>query len=1805
MHETFWDVQSPCSWCLRGEGVIMKVSAASKESTTRKNALLALTACLVGMLVVIGAFALLPSKPQHAAYADDAEGDQAGRPVTSAPQSSGALRGTTQEGENKCGENVTWALTDSTSTTSLYNKRLVISGSGPMCDFEDASKQPWADSRNKIDQIVIDKNVTYIGAHAFEGFTVGTIKVWVTEEGGSLSVGPYAFKDSGLAVIGVGIDANSNYHDSIAPIASVGDYAFQNCQNLSLFEFAEDDSVISIGKYAFQNCIHLVGAVSSDDPNASELVIPANISSIGEYAFNSCSALNTLSFDTGSMMSATGFGTKAFDGAGLSKVNSTSKNVYLYFRNNYPAIQQQLPESGGVIYTYDEGAQHVWVMGRTGSSGVSLEVPAVIDADPDDGQPGLFVIGIAEKAFYDDKNLHNVVFLGTLEGAAQQMQMTTIEESAFEGCIGVEQFNLPASVTTIGKSAFNTCLTLSTFSFASNAELTTIGEEAFYNCQSLGKPGKPLMIPKKVSTIGKNAFNFNRNKYTNGVDVVAFPNGSSLAEVVQYTFDGCKQVTLGAGTTKIGNSAFKSNTMLESVTLPKVTAEQIESGVSPFTAIGSDAFYGCSKLGSVAIPATTKTIDNNAFRGCSSLATVSFAEGSQLESIGTSAFESCTSLAQLPLATNANLASIGARAFYGCGKLSDVSFPSATTIIAEQMFYGCSSLKSFSVPATVASIGAESFRNCSKLATVIVLGDLARETTTTLDDSALVSIGASAFKDCKALERVDIPITVASIDTEAFQNCSALETVDFHMNPSPSFDGASYAGGESDLKTIGSYAFENCVALTSVVLPATLTSIGEKAFNNCSAIASVELPGDNVALDYKCFSGLADGGEIYVTSVTMFERLAGFDTFIDTARTKVRMHDASVHYIAEEGAVSITLLNTEYYITDPVKAIVKYKEGEIETLLEEGTNYTLLNEESTHEGKAVVLIKGIYPYLGYVRQEYCIDKAGIDEPSVIEGLKYTGEEQIGITPSENNKYTVEIGSATNAGSYTAKASLVDTTHYHWADGSTADKVYSWSIAPVAITIAPLDASKTYGDNDPDLTYDVRAASDADKALFEADKEKGAVGFSLTREPGENVVEGGYKIIAKAAEGQNYPNYALSFSDPATFKINPKNMSSAKITLDRADIAYPYTGQPVEPVVTAVTIGGESLKANDYMVSYADNEEVTNNAKVIVAGTGNYVGTATTTFAIKQITVTVTPVAVSKEYGDADPVFTATVVSSIEGDHPVIDYSLKRDEGENLGSYTIRATGNEMQGNYKVVFKTAKLTINRKSLTTDNIALSATTFPYSGEAQKPIVTVRAKAGGNPLVLGTDYTVSYSNNTNASTASSTAKATVTGRGNYAGTAAVPFTITQIPVTVMPVNASKVYGNSDPKLTANLVANNATDQAIVDKYKSSIRYTLKRDAGDATGSYAITATGNATQGNFAVTFGAPATFTINKQDLSLATVNLNKSTYTYTGKAAEPTVTVRSNGRTLKEGIDYKLAFANNVNAGTASVDITGLGNYMGSTSKTFTIQPIAVTVTPEAATKTYGDKDPSFKATVKGAVSGQESTIVYKLSRAKGENVGSYTITATGNKSQGNYTVSFGTARLTVKSKDMSNASIGLSKKVYPYTGSTVKPKPVVKVNGKKLKANVDYTVSYSNNVMNGKATVTVTGKGNYSGVKSRTFKIAGIAKGKTAVVAGATYKAKTASTVYYIKAPTNTKTVKVPAKVKIYGKIYKVTGIGAKAFKGTQAETVVVKSKKLTSKSVKKCFKGSKVETVKVPNTKKDAYKMVFTKKNCGKKVTVK
>ena len=142
------------------------------------------------------------------------------------------------------------------------------------------------------------------------------------------------------------------------------------------------------------------------------------------------------------------------------------------------------------------------------------------------------------------------------------------------------------------------------------------------------------------------------------------------------------------------------------------------------------------------------------------------------------------------------------------------------------------------------------------------------------------------------------------------------------------------------------------------------------------------------------------------------------------------------------------------------------------------------------------------------------------------------------------------------------------------------------------------------------------------------------------------------------------------------------------------------------------------------------------------------------------------------------------------------------------------------------------------------------------------------------------------------------------------------------------------------------------------------------------------------------------LSRISISKASVTLSTSTYAYDGKAKKPGVTVKLNGKTLKNGTDYTASYSNNTKVGTATVKITGKGNYTGSVSKTYSIKNNFKKATVSGiSTKAFTGKNITQSITVKYNGKTLKKGTDYTVSYSNNKSIGTATVKITG---KGSYT-----------------------------------------------------------------------------------------------------------------------------------------------------------------------------------------------------------
>ncbi len=491
----------------------------------------------------------------------------------------------------------------------------------------------------------------------------------------------------------------------------------------------------------------------------------------------------------------------------------------------------------------------------------------------------------------------------------QALEITRIDERAFENCTELTKVIVPSSIITIGEGAFSGCSSLesitlpfvgmkadgsgkthfghifgaSSYSLNSKcvpASLKTvvitggesIAESAFSGCGSLTS----VTIPDSVTSLGANAFDYcgglQYNTYDNAYYLGNMNNPYMvLVKAKNKTITSCQ---ISEKAKFIGSGAFRNCSDLTSITIGEAV-----------TSIGNRAFEDCIGLSSVIIPDGVTSIGFYAFSGCRGLSGITIGNG--VEYIASGAFYDCEKL-QYNTYDNAYYLGNANNPYIALAKAKNNAITSCrifvkTQVICDSVFKDCTALKSITIPDGVMSIGASAFYNCNSL-TSVTIGD------------GVTSIGGDAFAYCTGLSSITIPDSVTSIGGDAFHgcyklvevyNCSSLTitkgdtgngyvgyyalnvyTPTLGISKLDSIDDyrfyadgdtvylMAYRGSDTALTlptdyqgksyAIYQYAFYGCTDLSSIAISNRVTSIGQFAFSGCTGLSSITIP-DSVA----------------------------------------------------------------------------------------------------------------------------------------------------------------------------------------------------------------------------------------------------------------------------------------------------------------------------------------------------------------------------------------------------------------------------------------------------------------------------------------------------------------------------------------------------------------------------------------------------------------------------------------------------------------------------------------------------------------------------------------------------------------------------------------------------------------------------------------------------------------------------------------------------------------------------------------------------------------------------------------------
>lgn len=411
------------------------------------------------------------------------------------------------------------------------------------------------------------------------------------------------------------------------------------------------------------------------------------------------------------------------------------------------ALADVIQDSTGLQYTVDTNG-NATITGFNGTV-TTLIIPEKVG----DGSDAHTVTAIAANAFNMRSDLARVEIPSTVEeigawtfsdcrnllavGFSAASQLQTIGLGAFYNCSSMASLAIPASVETVKADAFSGCSNIQAVTISVGSKLKNVESGAFSTWYEtiFWVPSVQVMNLLTQSGVSKNKIRSSlktEDGFSYLIDSVTDP-AAPFATIMGYAGNG------GA------------------LTIPST----IDS--YPVKAIADSVFKGNKTITSVHIPASVTAIGAASFSGCTALAAVTFEEGSELESIGSSAFSS-TGLTAIALPSS--LRSIADNAFAYCGLVNiDLSGCTSLKNISANAFRECWSLKTVKLPVAMDSIDGSAFSYCIAL--------------TSVEGLDAQSIHQSAFAYCSNLTGITIGSNCKYVYSNAFAGCSKLRAVEF------------------------------------------------------------------------------------------------------------------------------------------------------------------------------------------------------------------------------------------------------------------------------------------------------------------------------------------------------------------------------------------------------------------------------------------------------------------------------------------------------------------------------------------------------------------------------------------------------------------------------------------------------------------------------------------------------------------------------------------------------------------------------------------------------------------------------------------------------------------------------------------------------------------------------------------------------------------------------------------------------------------------------------------------------------------
>lgn len=591
--------------------------------------------------------------------------------------------------------------------------------------------------------------------------------------------------------------------------------------------------------------------------------------------------------------------------------------------------------------------------------------------------------------------------------------------------------------------------------------------------------------------------------------------------------------------------------------------------------------------------------------------------------------------------------------------------------------------------------------------------------------------------------------------------------------------------------------------------------------------------------------------------------------------------------------------------------------------------------------------------------------------------------------------------------------LLRATGSNYAAGQYATSSENTMINKRPVTLTSASANKVY-DGTPLTKPEVTVGGDG----FVEGEVSGLKAIGTVTNVADGEVDN--EIVWDWAEGFGEGNYditktegKLSIEPQSVDPDNPESYTGIKVG-ELSDLPYRGKDQFQEPMVTDAK-GNLLVKDRDYTLAFdGDARNVTDaGVSVTVSGIGNYKGDFSRSYKILPREVSVKSASASKVY-DGTPLFSHdVVVTSAAGfvEDDVASMTAPNSITE-VGSITneivIKWSNDVAAGNYVVSKEEGVLEVTPKSVTAEGFSVEGLNdVTYNGLAQRQEPTV--KDGDKTLTKDKDYTLSFTEDV---TNVGTVRVTVTGKGNYAGSADVAYQILPAKLIVTTPSDSTVY-NGKPLTAEGGVEGFVNNETAVFETTGS-----QTEVGESENTYAIYWSDEGTtakRSNYTVEEHI-GTLTVTEYADEIVAV-ANDVTMTYDGMPHRAEVTVTG----VPEGYSVKTAWS-----GAEATDVTGADGLVANVDEIvvvnaegkdvtdslkitkkpgkLVIEPKELTVVTMGASKPYDGTPLTANGKIEGFVNGETAAFAVIGSQTEvGECTNAYTIEWSGNAKQGNYTV----------------------------------------------------------------------------------------------------------------------------------------------------------------------------------------------------------